>query len=189
VWALDLTADLGVPVVAALSARTDKPAEDILIGFGAHLDPRIALRRAVAELNQALPSVASAQADGSGYACSDQWALRWWSTGTRASLPYLTPAPGRPLLTPADYSAAPVRDPLGDLAAINAALSAQGLQALVLDQTRPDVDLPVAKVVVPGLRPHWARFGEGRLNEVPVRLGRLPIPTAYEDLNPVPLPV
>jgi ribosomal protein S12 methylthiotransferase accessory factor len=189
VWALDLTADLGIPVVAALSARTDKPAEDILIGFGAHLDPRIALRRAVAEINQSLPSVASARPDGSGYGCSDEWALRWWNVATRASLPYLTPAPGRPLLTPADYPAAPDRDPLGDLARINATLSAQGLQALILDQTRPDVGLPVAKVVVPGLRPHWARFDEGRLNEVPVRLGRLSTPTPYEDLNPVPLPV
>jgi ribosomal protein S12 methylthiotransferase accessory factor len=189
VWALDLTADLGVPVVAALSARTDKPAEDILIGFGAHLNPRIALRRAVAEINQSLPSVASACPDGSGYSCSDEWARQWWSTATQDALPYLSPAPGRALLTPADYPAVPDRDPLGDLAAINAGLSTQGLQALVLDQTRPDVGLPVAKVVVPGLRPHWARFDEGRLTEVPVRLDRLSTPTVYEDLNPVPLPV
>jgi ribosomal protein S12 methylthiotransferase accessory factor len=189
VWALDLTADLGVPVVAALSARTDKPAEDITFGFGANLDPRIALRRAVTELNQALPSVASARADGSGYGCTDPWALRWWRTGTRAGLPYLTSDPQQALLTPAGCGLAPARDPIGDVAAINAALNAQEMQALVLDQTRPDVDLRVAKVIVPGLRPHWARFGEGRLGEVPVRLGRLPSPTAYESLNPVPLPV
>jgi ribosomal protein S12 methylthiotransferase accessory factor len=189
VWALDLTADLGVPVVAALSARTDKPAEDITFGFGANLDPRIALRRAVTELNQVLPSVASAGADGSGYGCTDPWALRWWRTGSRATQRYLTPDPGKALRTPADYGLVPAREPIGDVAAINAALGAEGMQALVLDQTRPDVDLRVAKVIVPGLRPHWARFGEGRLGEVPVRLGRLPSPTAYESLNPVPLPV
>ena len=35
VWALDLTSDLGIPVFAALSRRTDKAAEDIVFGFGA----------------------------------------------------------------------------------------------------------------------------------------------------------
>ena len=54
VWVLDLTADLGIPVFAAASKRTDGGAEQILFGFGAHLDARIALLRAVTELNQML---------------------------------------------------------------------------------------------------------------------------------------
>jgi ribosomal protein S12 methylthiotransferase accessory factor len=59
----------------------------------------------------------------------------------------------------------------------------------VLDQTRPDVGIPVVKVVVPGLRPFYARFGPGRLYEVPVRLGHRSRPALFEELNPVPLPV
>lgn len=57
----------------------------------------------------------------------------------------------------------------------------------MLDQTRPDIGLPVAKVIVPGLRHFWARYAPGRLYDVPVRLGRLAAPTRYEDLNPIPL--
>jgi len=57
----------------------------------------------------------------------------------------------------------------------------------VLDQTRPDVELAVARVIVPGMRHMWARFAPGRLFDVPVRLGRLARPTAYADLNPLPV--
>ncbi|WP_415840779.1 YcaO-like family protein, partial [Nocardiopsis rhodophaea] len=66
-------------------------------------------------------------------------------------------------------------------------LAERGLEMLVLDQTRPDVGLPVVKVVVPGLRGFWARFAPGRLFDVPLALGRVPFPTRYEDLNPYPL--
>jgi len=62
-----------------------------------------------------------------------------------------------------------------------------GLELLVLDLTRPDIGLPVAKVIVPGLRPMWARFAPGRLYDVPVKLERLTQPTKFEDLNPLPL--
>ena len=39
---------------------------------------------------------------------------------------------------------------------------------LVLNQTRPDIGLPVVKVIIPGLRHFWSRFGAGRLYDVPV---------------------
>ena len=67
VWVLDVTSDLGIPVMAAVSRRTDKPSEDIMLGFGAHVDPHIAMRRALTELGQLLPAVVQARADGSGY--------------------------------------------------------------------------------------------------------------------------
>ncbi|MFF7653878.1 TOMM precursor leader peptide-binding protein [Streptomyces sp. NPDC007983] len=181
VWALDLTTDFGIPVVAALSRRTDKPAEDITLGFGAHFDLHTALCHAFAELNQMLPAVVEARADGGGYGAADPVALRWFRTATTAGRPYLTPARD----APPPVVAAP---PDGDaLAAVREAVRARGMELLVLDQTRPDVGLPVAKVLVPGLRPHWPRFAPGRLYDVPVALGRLRRPTAYRDLNPVPL--
>jgi hypothetical protein len=43
------------------------------------------------------------------------------------------------------------------------------------------------KVLVPGLRHFWTRFGAGRLYDVPVQLGWLDRPTAEEDLNPIPI--
>ena len=61
-----------------------------------------------------------------------------------------------------------------------------GLETLVLDLTRPDVGLHVAKVTVPGLRHFWPRFGPGRLYDIPVKLGWLSRPLTEAQLNPVP---
>jgi ribosomal protein S12 methylthiotransferase accessory factor len=47
--------------------------------------------------------------------------------------------------------------------------------------------LPVVKVVVPGLRHFWARFGAGRLYDVPVQLGWRKSPLAETELNPIPM--
>ena len=47
------------------------------------------------------------------------------------------------------------------------------LEVLVLDQTRADVGIPVVKVIVPGMRHFWARFGPGRLYDVPAAMGWL----------------
>ncbi|MEU8762737.1 TOMM precursor leader peptide-binding protein [Streptomyces sp. NPDC048659] len=187
VWALDLTTDLGIPVVAALSRRTDKRAEDVLFGFGAHLDPAVALRRAMTEMGQLLPAVADAGPDGSGYALRDGEPHRWWTTETVARQPYLLPGADLPARGPGDRVYVPSTELRDDLDAVVALARKHGLEVLVLDQTRPDIGLPVAKVVVPGLRHFWARFGPGRLYDVPVALGRLERPTAYEDLNPIPL--
>ena len=44
VWALDITADIAVPVFAAIAAGPDGR---VIYGFGAHADPEIALVRAL----------------------------------------------------------------------------------------------------------------------------------------------
>lgn len=182
-WVLDLTSDLGIPVMAAVSRRTDGPREDILFGFGAHLDPDLALRRCLTELNQLMPSVLDVDPlDWAG----DLDFHRWMTTATLIDQPHLTPAPGG-ARTPADHPYDFQPDLLADVETVRSRLERSGLEMLVLDQTRPDVGLPVVKVVVPGLRHFWARFAPGRLFEVPVQLGRLAEPTAYEDLNPLPI--
>jgi len=180
VWVLDVTSDLGVPVMAAVSRRTGAPTEDIVIGFGAHPDPRLALRRALTELGQLLSFTAGAGADGAGYRTDDPHITAWLATATTGNQPYLLPGPGKAPQEPGhgghlglDRACAVARD--------------AGLDILVVDQTRPDIGMPVVKVLVPGLRHFWPRFAPGRLFEVPVRLGRLTEPTAYDQLNPVPL--
>ncbi|MGW6913942.1 TOMM precursor leader peptide-binding protein [Kitasatospora sp. NPDC054939] len=187
VWALDLTSDLGIPVFAALSRRTDKPAEDIVFGFGAHQDPRVALRRATTEMAQLLPAVCEARPDGTGYRLDDPEPRAWWTTATVANQPYLVGDPAVPARRPADWHYQPHHDLGQDLEAVTELVRARGLDLLVLNQSRPDIGLPVVRVIVPGLRHFWARFGPGRLYDVPVALGRLDRPTAYRDLNPVPL--
>lgn len=186
-WALDLTSDLGIPVVAAFSRRTDKAAEDITFGFGAHFDPRIALRRALTEMNQLLPAVVDARPDGTGYTCDDPETMRWWTRATVADQTYLLPDPATAPRRAADFSYTPHDDLAQDLDDITKLCDRRGLELLVLDQTRPDIGLPVAKVVVPGLRHFWARFAPGRLFDVPVALGRRSDPVPYEQLNPIPL--
>ncbi len=183
-WVLDVTSDLGLPVMAAISRRTGAATEDIMYGFGAHFDPRIALRRALTELGQLLPSAG-------GPAChrdpeaEDPYLGSWWRSATVANQPYLRPTVGQRPRAAADYGGpAPGAPDLDDISAI---ARRAGLDLLILDQTRPDIKLPVVKVVAPGMRHFWPRFAPGRLFDAPVRLGRLARPTGYAELNPVPL--
>jgi ribosomal protein S12 methylthiotransferase accessory factor len=60
-----------------------------------------------------------------------------------------------------------------------------GHDFLVLDQTRPDIEVPVVRVIVPGLRHFYRRFAPGRLYDVPVKLGLRDRPLAESELNPI----
>ena len=186
VWVLDVSSDVGIPTMAALSRRTDGPREDVMFGFGAHLDPRVALVRALTEMNQLMPAVVGAGDDGD-YDWTDPDAVHWWRTATWDGLPYLRPDPAARPRTPADYRYSPTDDLQEDVTTVQQRLEGLGLDVMVLDQTRPDVGLPVVKAIVPGMRGFWARFAPGRLYDVPVKLGRRTQPTAYENLNPIPL--
>ena len=57
----------------------------------------------------------------------------------------------------------------------------------MLDQTRPDIGMPVARVIVPGMRHYWERFAPGRLFDVPVEMGWRERPLAEAELNPAPV--
>ncbi|MFE7572483.1 TOMM precursor leader peptide-binding protein [Streptomyces sp. NPDC057539] len=187
VWALDLTSDLGIPVIAALSRRTDKPAEDIVFGFGAHFDPLLALRRALTEMGQLLPLVGEVTPEGGGYRVTDPEPLDWWRHSTAANRPYLRADRDAPARGPRDWPCTPTGDLLEDVTTITELTRSHGMELLVLDQSRPDLGLPVVKVIVPGLRPFWPRFAPGRLYNTPVELGRCAEPTPYDRLNPIPL--
>lgn len=186
VWVLDVTSDLHIPTMVALSRRTDRRREDIMFGFGAHLDPHVALRRALTELNQLMPAIVDGNPE-EGYGCSDMDAVHWWRHATVRNQPYLVPDPDQPQRVPSDFGYTPQPDLREDVKAVQAGLESRGMDLLVLDQTRPDIGLPVVKVIVPGMRSFWARFAPGRLYDVPVRLGRLAEPTPYDCLNPHPM--
>ena len=185
VWVLDATSDFGIPVMAAISRRTGEGAEDIVYGFGAHFDARTALRRALTELGQLLPAAGGARAGRRGYGTGDPHLVSWWTSATVANQPYLLPQPGQPLRAAADYGHAS----RSDLGSIGVIVRRAGLDLLVLDQTRPDIGMPVVKVVIPGMRHFWPRFAPGRIFDVPVRLGRRTRPAAQSELNPVPVHV
>jgi ribosomal protein S12 methylthiotransferase accessory factor len=183
-WALDVTSDLGVPAVVAISRRVDKPSEDVIFGFGAHHDARIAGLRAVSELNQFLPFVAFIKPDGTGYRNADPVQRDWWQHARVADHPYLLPDPGQPAVTAAELSL-PTGDDLGDdLVACRDLVRGKGMDLLAIDMTRPDIGLPVVKVMVPGMRHFWTRFAPGRLYDVPVDQGWLPAALTEDQLNP-----
>ncbi len=186
-WVLDVTSDLGVPVCVALSAKTDDGAEDILMGFGAHFDVRIALKRAVTEVNQSLPTVMRPMHERARQLLPDfAAALNWWATATRENQPYLCPASDA-WLPPDAFPTHTVTDLREEAYRCIDLAARHGLETLVLEQTRPDIGLPVAKVFVPGLRHFWKRLAPGRLYDIPVALGRLPAPLDETALNPLPL--
>jgi ribosomal protein S12 methylthiotransferase accessory factor len=187
-WVLDLTTDLGIPVFASITRRTDGPRKQLMPGFGAHLDPKIALLRAVTEMNQMLSSPLlrkDSEKDGEKEPIDPETA-HWLETATTANQPYLLPAEG-PFRTAVSYPRAWSDDVMDDVRACQAIVERAGLEMLILDQTRPEVGLPVAKVIVPGLRHFWARLAPGRLYDVPVRLGWLGRPLAEPELNPIPM--
>jgi ribosomal protein S12 methylthiotransferase accessory factor len=184
-WALDVTSDIGVPTFAAISRRVDKHEEDIIYGFGAHLDPNVALARALTELNQALEAVPTATGpEPTRTYRGSQDAVRWWRTVTTANAGYLMPDPGAPPRCLRDFNNLASDDLHRDISTCRELAARRGIDVLVLDQTRPDVRFPVVRVVAPGLRHFWARFGPGRLYDVPLREGWLSRSLDEDELNP-----
>ena len=190
-WVLDIASDLGVPAFAAVSADNRQGGREILFGFGAHFDARLGVSRALNELNQGvgiLSGIGAARQAASGAGVQvDPDLLEWLNTATLENQPYLLPARGEPERTPADFPRCESTDLLDDVRRCRSIVESRGMEMLVLDQTRPDIGMPVVKVIVPGLRHFWARFAPGRLYDVPVRMGRLAAPLAEESLNPVPM--
>lgn len=185
-WALDLSSDLGIPVVVALSRATGQAQESILMGLGCHFDPRIAAQRAFAEMNQML-WMAMPDPQGGNLTIEDEEARSWLERATLATDPYLVPAPGQPQRPIGNLPNHASGDLLRDIARCREIVESRGMEMLVLDQTRPDIGMPVVKVVVPGLRHFWARYAPGRLFDVPVRQGWLDRALAEHELNPVPV--
>ncbi|MEV4708483.1 TOMM precursor leader peptide-binding protein [Actinoplanes sp. NPDC049316] len=183
-WALDLTADVGIPTFAAVSSRTDRPVEDVLVGFGSHPDPAVAVGRALAEVNQFLPMVARSSGDRTRYAVEDPETLAWFTTVRIAEHPWLTPSDAAPT-TAATYASTATGDAAEDVRDCVRRAAGAGLDVIVLDQSRPDLELRVARVVVPGLRHFWRRLGPGRLWDVPHRLGRTGLAADETAMNPL----
>jgi bacteriocin biosynthesis cyclodehydratase domain-containing protein len=167
-WALDLTHDLGIPVFVALGTREE--GGRYCAGLGAHLDARLALQRALTELNQVFDPRPRFIAPLNVAGMDESWLL---------------PDPSVPLRAREDFAAHHDTDLREDVLTCVERARRVGLETLVLDQTRPDIGLCSVKVMVPGLRHFWPRLGPGRLYDVPVRLGWRAHPLEESALNPV----
>ena len=188
-WILDITSDFNIPSFAAISRTGDRPTEDIIFGFGTHFDAKIAVSRALTELNQLLPSVVSTHADGTTQypQSADPLALNWWRSATLAEQDYLMPDQALDRKIATDYTPFVTDDLLEDINLCQKMAEAKNLEMLVLDQTRPDIGLRVVKVIIPGMRHMWKRLGQGRLYEVPVQMRWLSQPITENQVNPFPM--
>jgi bacteriocin biosynthesis cyclodehydratase domain-containing protein len=183
-WVLDVTADLGIPTFVAVSRRLEGP-EQLVFGFGAHLDARLGILRAVTEANQFLAAVEGLARSAAGGERVDEATRAWLDTATLANQLHLGFDPQMPVRTAADYPRIQTDDLAEDVRRCVAVAERRGLETLVLDQTRPDIGLPVVKVLMPGMRHFWRRLAPGRLYDVPVALGWLQAPLREEQLNPL----
>jgi len=179
---LDITSDLGVPTVMAISWRQSDGGR-IHLGLGCHLEARLAVSRALAELNQGAVDEFDDK-DPASVEGIDTHHARWLREATIENQPYLRPADG-PRRVATDFTNEATRDVRDDLLISIEKLRAKGLEMIVLDHTRPDIGFPVARVVVPGLRHFWARHAPGRLYDVPVTMGWLDRPKTESELNPI----
>lgn len=176
VWVLDVTSDLGIPAAVAVAhgmGQTRAP----MMGFGAHLDPVLAVVRALTELAQMQTALVHAAHDlTEGGGPSER---RWFAGVTVENQPWL--APHGYVDPPATPSHATIGEAIDDLVT---RVERVGMTALWADASRPDVSLSVVRTFAPGMRHFWNRYAPGRLYDVPPRLGWRDGGYTEADLNP-----
>jgi ribosomal protein S12 methylthiotransferase accessory factor len=161
-WLLDLTHDLGIPVVAAVAQHRHR--SDWACGFGSGASLADASEGAMAELLQLV---------------SVDKRLEPSASDRDTATSFLRPSQGAERCTATHL--------IQRVEHCVAAASDQGLEVIALDYSRADLPLRTVKVVVPGLSHIWPAWITPRVRRVPVTLGWHRRPLELEELNPQPL--
>jgi bacteriocin biosynthesis cyclodehydratase domain-containing protein len=169
---LDITHDLGIPVVVAVSWSSRAP-EGLLFCAGAQFDHAAAAMRAVNEVNQRLIFLELGRP-------SPLHIGAWMLAARRREFPQLI---GDAAAAPAPQRRFEVARPITSLVS---ALMDVGVEPSMVDLTRPEIGVPVTRVIAPGLRHYWERHAAGRLYDVPVALKWLDRATKECDLAAPP---
>jgi ribosomal protein S12 methylthiotransferase accessory factor len=149
-WLLDITTDIGIPVVAAMSARPD--GFGFAVGFGARLTLADAACGAIFELCQAELGhhVVAAKRKESGDRALNDGDLRILRRSTQLNTRTCV------LLHPETDSAEPSMDLVAavdpDLEDVAARLESCGIAVFRIDLTRPQFGVPVVRVLAPALQ-------------------------------------
>jgi len=176
VWVLDLTTDLGIPAAVAV-AHGLKVSPAPMMGYGAHVDPVLAVVRALTELAQMQTSFV--HADASMYDRLGRGEQRWFANVTTDNEPWLSP---HGLVAP---QATPPHATIGDaIDDVVSRIERAGMNVLWADASRPDVALSIVRTYAPGMRHFWNRYAPGRLYDVPPRIGWRDGGYGEADLNP-----
>lgn len=155
---LDITTELEVPTLAALSTNPD--GRGIAVGFACRPSAIAAARAAILEMTQvetAYPLIDAKLAEG-GPAALDEADHRQLQCGT-------FDAAGSPLCIPAGTPRAWKGNSVGDGAAIDLAshLQSKGIEVWLNDLTRHDHGIAVVQAVAPRLQPYPSDLRSDRL--------------------------
>ena len=144
--AKDITSDIGVPVVASFSRDLVHPSMRPIDGFGAHLDPRVAMVRSILEIVttrglfiqkygiEGMSEQVTAYLSDHGGDDDDPRFYAYHRKGLH------------------DLEAAYTDDILLDIRAIVRKLGERDLNRVIaVDLTRPETGIPTVRVIVPGL--------------------------------------
>lgn len=163
-WVLDITNDIGVPVMAAVALN--KETQEVCFGFGCHLDEHVAISRALTELIQLLPIA------GEKKSVFDFSAIEKGS--------YLQPNHERQKVNRRVKYKLDIKDNIEQL---TTTLEQSKLETLILNYSRADVFLYTVKAIVPGLCHIWPQLASERLYQVPVNMDWLAAPNTELTLN------
>jgi ribosomal protein S12 methylthiotransferase accessory factor len=168
-WLLDITSDLDVPCIVAMSCRAD--GRGFACGLAARLAAEKAVRSALTEMSQmelAYDVVEQKRREG-GEAALNEYDHRHIARSTlidAASCELLHPAaPGR--LT----GEAGPDTPAQQLDALIRRLSARGVETFAVDLTRPTFGIPVVRIAAPALQMEPSEVATARLVTARSRTG------------------
>jgi ribosomal protein S12 methylthiotransferase accessory factor len=179
---LDITSDLGIPVFVAVSHELD--GSTLALGFGADFDPERAVISALLEMCQMEISFEIFRRQES--VSSHPGFAAWLEAANVAACPWCRPTPEEAI----DLGWERAIESDGAMTSLDHCLEvceAHDLRMFYVDLTRSEFAIPVARVIVPGLRHYKPRFAPGRLYGVSVSLGWQSIATDEAQLNALPL--
>ena len=183
-WVLDITSDFCIPTYVAVSRRADHKTEQIIYSAGAHTNEVTAVTRAVCELNQCFTWLPRDKKDRKPM-IDDPMINNWWNTAKLDDHKWLQP---KGIATyNNNHKSGKFSDLKEEVEFCQNLVENLGMEFLVLDQTRPDIKLPVVRVIVPGMRHFWSRLAGGRLYDVPVKQGWFERPLTEAELNQTPV--
>lgn len=163
---LDVTNDLGVPTVAAIVQWRKNDTDFMRLGACARFNFQDA---AIGALRELVAGMANAERMKPPF----RGGIRLSESDTSFLVSDIT----APKVALADFSEINVFE-LAQCIEQRA-----GLATYFVNLTRPDIGVPVTRMIVPGLRTIYRRLAPGRLYDTPVRLGWLDASTEEELMN------
>ncbi|MER9432041.1 YcaO-like family protein [Mesorhizobium sp. M0408] len=171
---IDLTNDLGIPVVAAVACS--KGGSGFWFGSAAGTDLGDGIEGALGELCQFMVSACLPHCVPTRQPLALPDFVSWAATAPLAVNEHLCPS-GEP------------RAATGTLTLDQglAKLKTNAIDVSVVNLSGAEIGTTVVRVLAPSLRPIWPRFASGRLFDVPVRMGWRNNVILERDLNPTPI--